>query len=232
MTWIRDGVIRAAQVLLCLAGFSTAAPVAAQSDIDRGVWTAVSVQGQVGSEGAWRWSSDALVRAADGAGTLDIVGERVTVTRRITPQSSAGLGYAWAGGVFDGRFLQEHRFVEQYTWSGNGRVRVSLRSRLEECWLTGDEAMRLQARQRVRVVWPLLAKGRLQGVASEELFLQSNDTTRVPRDMDSNEAFVGVARRLTARSGLEIGYMSFYSKHGYRGYHRSHVLSAIVGVSL
>jgi hypothetical protein len=217
-------------VLLCLVEVGAAAPAAAQTDIDRRVWTAVSIQGQVGSD--WRWESYSLARATDGAGALDIIGERVTVTRNLTPRSSAGFGYAWAGGVFHGRFLQEHRFGEQYTWSGTGRVRVSLRSRLEECLLTGDEAMRLRARQRVRVVWPLIAKARLQGVASEELFLQSSDTERLPRHMDSNEAFVGVARRLTTRSGLEIGYMSLYSKDGYRGHHRSHVLSAIFGVSL
>jgi len=227
---LRSEVIRATQLLLFLVGLGGATPAVAQTDIDRRVWTAVSVQGQIGKE--WRWASDSLVRATDRASGLDIVGERVTVMRTITPRSSAGLGYAWAGGVFHGRFLQEHRFVEQYTWGTQGRVRVSFRSRLEESFLTGDDAMRLRVRQRARVVWPLVMKGRLQAVASEEVFLQSNATTPVPRDMDSNEAFVGVAQRLTARSGLEIGYVSVYSKDGYRGHHRSHVLSAILGVSL
>jgi hypothetical protein len=230
MTWTKHEVTRAMLALLYLLVFGAAAPASAQSDSDQRVWTAVSVQGQLGAE--WRWASDSLVRATDGAAGLDIVGERVTVTRSITSRSSAGLGYAWAAGMFHGRLLQEHKLVEQYAWSTTGRVRVSLRSRLEEVFLTGDDAMRLRARQRVRVVWPLMAKGRLQGVASEELFLQSNDTTRVPRGMDGNEAFVGVAQRLTPRSGLEIGYLSFYSKDGYRGHHRSHVLSAILGVSL
>jgi hypothetical protein len=82
------------------------------------------------------------------------------------------------------------------------------------------------------LVWPLSARGRLQGVVSEELFLESSATTKVPRNIDSNEAFIGIAQRLTARSGLEIGYMSFYSKAGYRGHNRSHVLSAVLGVSL
>jgi hypothetical protein len=227
---LRNEAIRATALLLCLVGLGAATPAIAQTDIDRRVWTTVSLQGQIGAD--WRWASDSLVRATDGAGRLDIVGERVTVARSITRQSSAGLGYAWAGGVFHGRFLQEHKFVEQYAWSSQGRVRVSLRSRVEESFLTGDDAMRLRARQRVRVVWPLMAKGRLQGVASEELFLQSNDTTRVPRHMDGNEAFVGVAERLTARSGLEVGYLSLYSKDAYRGHHRSHVLSVIMGVSL
>jgi hypothetical protein len=227
--WTNNQVVRATQLLLFLVGVGAAAPAAAQRDIDRRVWTAVSVQGQLGGE--WRWASDSLVRASDG-GALDIVGERVTVTRSITPQSSGGLGYAWAAGVFHGRLLQEHKVVEQYTWTGQGRVRASLRSRVEESFLTGDDAMRLRARQRVRVVWPLVKKGRLQGVASDELFLQSNDRTRLPRDMDSNEAFIGVAQRMTPRSGFEIGYLSFYSKDGYRGHHRSHVLSAILGVSL
>src|SRR5262249_37120098 len=150
----------------------------------------------------------------------------------VRAQPSAGLGYALAGGVFHGRFLQEQRFVEQFTWNGTGRVRIALRTRLEECFLTSDDVMRLQARQRVRVVWPVMAKGRLQGVASEELFLQSNRTTRLPREMVSNEVFLGDEHALTARSGFEIGYLNFYSKDGYRGHHRSHVLSAILGVSL
>src|SRR5262249_33861871 len=138
-------LIRAAQVVvLCLFGLGAALPAVAQTDIDRRLWTAVSVQGQL--NGQWRWASDSLVRGSDGAGALDIVGERVTVTRSITPQSNIGLGYAWAGGVFHGRFLQEQRFAEQFTWSGQGRVRVALRTRLEECLLTGDDAMRLQAR--------------------------------------------------------------------------------------
>ena len=226
--WTNNRMMAAMQVLL-LVGAGAAAPAAAQGEIDRRGWTAVSVQGQPG--GAWRWTSDSLVRATDG-GALDIVGERVTVTRSITPQSSAGLGYAWAAGVFRGRLLQEHKLVEQYTWTGQGRVRVSLRSRLEESFLTGDAGMRLRARQRVRVVWPLIKKDRLQGVVSDELFLQSTDRTRLPRGMDGNEAFIGVAQRMTPRSGFEVGYLSFYSKDGYRGHHRSHVLSAILGVSL
>src|SRR5262245_26245575 len=110
----KNPVMKAMQVLLVSVGVGVAAPAVAQSDIDRRVWTAVSVQGQLGD--TWRWASDSLVRATDG-GALDIVGERVTVTRSITPQSSAGVGYAWAAGVFRGRLLQEHKVVEQYTWT-------------------------------------------------------------------------------------------------------------------
>ena len=86
---LRNEVIRATPVLLCFVALSAATPAVAQSDTDRRVWTAVSVQGQLGTE--WRWQSDSLVRARDGAGALDIVGERVTVTRSITPRASAGV---------------------------------------------------------------------------------------------------------------------------------------------
>lgn len=229
MTHASNDVRNTARVLLFLAGIGSAAPADAQNDIDRPVWTAVSVQGGAGRH--WRWASDTLVRATGEVEALDIVGERVTLARTITPRSSVGAGYAWAAGSFHGRVLQEHRIVEQYTWSGTGRVRISLRSRLEESWLTGNAAMQLRTRQRVKVVFPLLATGALQGVASEELFLQPGAATRLPRHLDRNEAFAGIARRLTARSGVEIGYVNVYSKDGYRGHHRSHALSATLGVS-
>jgi len=52
------------------------------------------------------------------------------------------------------------------------------------------------------------------------------------RGFDSNRVFVGVGRTLTARSGVEIGYMNIYSRKGASRNRRSHVMSATLVVSL
>ena len=115
------------------------------------------------------------------------------VTRDLTRRSSAGIGYAYGAGFPDAGSLREHRFVQQYAWSGGASRRVSLRSRMEERFVTGHDAMLLRVRQQVRVTWPLAATGRAAGSGSEEVFVQANSTALAPRGFDSNRVFVGVA---------------------------------------
>jgi hypothetical protein len=209
-----------------------AVPAAGQVEPDIRVWTAASVQGRAGAGSAWHWVSDSLVRTRDGAGMLDFVAERVMVTRSLTRRASAGIGYAFGAGFPDAGSLREHRLVQQYAWSGGASPRVSLKSRLEERFITGDAAMRLRLRQQVRLSWPLARTRRLQAVVSDEAFLQVNSLTRVPRGFESNRVFVGVGRRLTGRSVLEIGYMNVYSRGGGRRHRGSHVMAATWVVSL
>ncbi|HVH29334.1 MAG TPA: DUF2490 domain-containing protein [Vicinamibacterales bacterium] len=229
-TW--NGRVKAARVLLLLVTSGVAAPAAGQTQTEQRVWTAVSVQGGVGAGSPWRWASDSFVMARDGARTLDFLAERVLVTRDLTRRSGVGIGYTFGAWFPDTGSLREHRFVQQHTWSGGVSPRVSLRSRLEERFVTGQDAVLLRASQQVRVAWPLSARGRLQAVASEEMFVLANSTTRGPRGVESNQIFVGVARRLTARSGTEIGYVNVYSWSGSGRRQRSHVMSATLVVSM
>jgi hypothetical protein len=217
-------------VALFLVILGAASPAAGQAENDLRLWTAVSVQSRMGVDSPWRWTSDSLVRARNGTGTLDFLAQRVMVTRDLTRRSGAGIGYAYGAGFPDAGSLREHRFVQQYTWSAGVRRRLSLRSRLEERFITGHDAMALRVRQQVRVTWPLGAGGRLQGVASEELFVQVNSTARALRGFDSNRLFVGIARTLTAETWTEIGYVNVYSRGG--SSRRSHVVSATLVMSL
>jgi hypothetical protein len=219
-------------LLIVITALGAAAPAAGQVDPDVRVWTAVSVQGRVGATPAWRWASDSLVRTRDGAGTLDFLAERVMLTRNLTRRASAGIGYAFGAGFPDVGSLREHRFVQQYAWSGGSTPRVSLKSRLEERFITGDAAMRLRLRQQVRVTWPLARGKGLQGVVSDEVFLQVNSMARAQRGFESNRLFAGVGRRLTGRSVLEIGYTNVYSRGAARHHQDSHVMSATWLVSL
>jgi len=217
--------------VLFFAALDAAAPAAAQTETDQRAWTAVSVQGRVSAGSPWRWASDSLVRARDGAGTLDLLAERVIVTRDLTWRSSAGIGYAYGAGFPDGGSLREHRFVQQYAWSTGVTWGVSLKSRLEERVITGQDAVQFRVRQQVRVTWPLVARRGLLGVASEELLVRTNSTASAPRGVDSNRMSLGVRRTLTPRTGVEMAYVNVYWRDTQDRRRRSHVMSATLAVS-
>lgn len=210
---------------------AAAAPAAGQTATDERVWTTVTVQGRLGADSRWRWTSDSLVRSRDGAGTLDFLAERVMLTRDLTRQSGVGIGYAYGAGFPDGGSLREHRFVQQYTWGRGVKPRAALKSRLEERFIT-NRAMLLRLRQQARVTWPLASGGRLQVVASEELFVQASATSLTSPGIDSNRVFAGIGRTLTPRSAMEIGYLNLYSRTGPTRRLRSHIMSAALTVRL
>jgi Protein of unknown function (DUF2490) len=217
---------------MLFAALGVAAPVAGQTATDEGMWTAVSLRGKVSADSAWRWTADSLVRSRDGIQTLDFVLEHVMVTRDVTPRVGVGFGYGFGAGFLDSRALHEHRFTQQVTWSGGGHTRMSLRSLLEERFITGHAAMLLRVRQQVRAAWPLAARGRLRGVISEEVLVQADSRALTAPRLNSNRVFVGIGQTLTPRSAMEIGYLNAYSIAGSNRHQRSHVLSASLAVSL
>jgi len=208
-----------------------AAPAAdAQTVSDSRVWTGFVGQGRFSDASPWRWSFDTMIRTREGASTVDSVTGRVVISRQITGRSTVGAGYAY--GTFfldDGGTFDEHRFVQQFVWTRTaGVVGLSFRTRLEERLIEGNSGALVRARQHVRVTRSLIADGRLQLVASEELFLYANSTTRASSGFDSNRVFAGVRRAVTARTGVEIGYLNIYARIASSAYRRSHVLSATV----
>jgi hypothetical protein len=229
MTGTRSSGAKTALMVLPLAVLA-AAPAAAQGGPALRVWTALSVQGRAGRASPWRWRADSLARTRDGTGTLDFLAEWAMVTRDLTRRSSAGFGYAYGAAFPDTGTVREHRFVEQYAWSAGDDWRVSLRSRLEERFVTGQAAVLLRVRQQARLSWPLTQT--LRGLVSEEILLQANSAGRASRGLDSNRVSVGVGRLLTPRSWLELAYVDVYSRGAAgRSQHR-HVVSATLVVSL
>jgi hypothetical protein len=226
-------VNRTALFLLIAIGF--AAPSAAQTVTDERVWTTFTAQGRLGSaSSAWRWTSDSLVRSRDGARTMDFVAERVVVSRDLTRNSSAGIGYAYGAGFPDGNStVKEHRVLQQYVWNDRTR-RLSLKSRVEERYIEGNDRVLVRARQQVRVSFPLgpLGKGgRVQIVVSEEVLIHVTSSARVRRGFDSNRVFAGIRRAVATGGNLEIGYVNLYAHLGPHRYRRSHVLSATYGLT-
>ena len=231
MTRRRRGGRNAMRAVWLLMAIGAAAPAAGQDATEPRIWTNVQTQGRFAADSAWRWTSDSIGRTRNGAGTLDFLAERVVATRELTRRSSVGVGYAFGAGFPDGGSLREHRFVQQYAWSGGVSPRVSLKSRVEERFVTGQAAMLLRARQQVRVTWPLATRRGLQGVTANELCVQTSSTSPASWGFDSNRMFVGIARTLTPRQAVEIGYLNVYA-HGASGYRTSHVMSVTLMVAL
>jgi hypothetical protein len=210
-----------------------AGPARSQTVTDNRVWTALALQGRIATESPWRWSTDVLFRMRDGASTRDFIAGRVIIGRDLTRRSSAGLGYAYGAGFLNGGgTFDEHRFVQQYVWSAPVTVgALSLRSRLEERLIEGNSGVQLRARQQVRLSRDLVATGRLQVVLSEEAFVNANSTSRAARGFESNRVFAGVRQMMTARTGVEVGYLNLYARSRSAPSRRSHVLSVAIVAS-
>lgn len=230
MTQTQRRMANAAYAVLFVVALSAAAPVAAQTETEPRVWTEVSVQGRTGSDSPWHWAADSLVRTRNGASTVDFMAEWVSVSRDLTRRSAIGVGYAFVAGFPDAGFLREHRFVQQFTWRTDGAARLSFRTQVEERFVSGHDSMLVRVRQRARASWPLMASGTLRGVVSDEVFVNANLSGRAARGFESNQLFVGIGRKSTANSWVEVGYVNVYSPGAPSRERRSHVMSVTLVV--
>src|SRR5262245_54894772 len=98
MTRMQSGGANAVRAALSVLALMVGVPAAAQTDSELRVWTAVSVRGQVSADSPWRWTADSLVRTRGGAGSIDFLGEWVSVSRDLTRRSSVGVGYIYCAG--------------------------------------------------------------------------------------------------------------------------------------
>jgi len=224
--WKGAAAVLAATVVVALG---MAAPAAGQAATGQGVWTVVSMRGQVRADAGWRWNADSYVQSRDCVRTLDQVLEQVMVTRDVGRGVGVGIGYGVGAGFRDSGALLEHRLTQQIAWSGGVHTRVSLKSLVEERFIGGRDAMLLRARQQVRVAWPLAAEGRMRGVVSEEVLVQADARALTSFRLDGSRLFVGIGRTLKPGSAVEIGYLNAYSSASRQS---SHVLLASLAVSV
>ena len=226
----------AASLALTLT-LSCAAPAlaqtpAAQTQNDGAVWTALSMRGELTETGSWRWSADTLAQSRDGVNTLDFLFEYVMVTRGVGEHATVGFAYAFGAGFLETGTLLEHRAAQQLTWASGRRTRVSLRNLLEERFISGRESVLLRGREQVKVVWPLLSRHRISGIASDEVLVQADARRVSAAVLDGNRLFVGIGRRLTPRSAMEVGYLNVLARDGSHGLRRRHVMSLSLAATL
>jgi hypothetical protein len=225
--WDGRGAVVALVLTLALA---SAAPApaqtpSAQAQSDEAVWTALSMRGQLTETGSWRWSADTLARSRDGVNALDFLFEYVMVTHGVGEHATIGFAYAFGAGFLETGTLLEHRAAQQLTWAYGSRPRVFLRNVLEERFISGRDSALLRAREQAKIAWPLVSRGRLTGIVSNEVLVQADARRMSTPVLDGNRLFVGVGRRLTPRSAIEVGYVNVLARAGSDGFRRSHVLS-------
>jgi hypothetical protein len=95
---------------------------------------------------------------------------------------------------------------------------------LEERVISGRDAVLLRGREQVKVAWPLVSHGRLTGIVSDEVFVQADARRVSAAALDGHRLFVGIGRRLTPRSAMEVGYLNALVRADGHDHRRSHVL--------
>ena len=230
MSWNRHSGAALAAMSFVVLGL--AAPTAGQRAPDSGVWTAVSLRGQLGGDPVWRWTAGAIAQSTDGVRRFDLGFGHVMLTRELGRGVEIGFGYAAGAGLRNSGVLLEHRLTQLFGWSRGVRARVSLKSLFEERFITGRDNLLLRTRLQLRMTWPFAAGHRLQVVASGEMLLQTDSRAPASPHLDGTRFFAGVGWKLTRASALEIGYLNARSRGGGKDPSTSHVLSASLAVSL
>lgn len=210
-----------------------ARPALAQTVVDDRVWTTISTQGRIGRGSPWQWSADTLIRFRDGMRTLDSAGERVLLSRSITRHSSLGGGYGFTSAFpNEDDAALEHRFIEQYAWSNRwGRSTLSLRTRLEQRLVEGNDGTMMRVREQVRMTRAVGTNTAWSLVLWDECFVYANTTNKARRGFDANRAFAGLRHAVAANASLEAGYMGLFVNGQNGGRDRySHVASATLAL--
>lgn len=170
-------------------------------------WLLATAQGPLG--GGWLGYLEVQPRFGRDLSELDRLLLRPAVGFRAAPWLSLWQGYAWTP-LFQPRYQGEHRPWQQATVSlRRGSLEVVNRTRLEERLIQRVQGASLRARHMLRLAFPIAGSTRWYGAAFDEAFFNLNAPDGGPRSgFDQNRAFVGIGRRLNARTSIEGGYMA------------------------
>jgi hypothetical protein len=195
----------AAVVLLCGTG-----PVAAQTETDGRLWVNLTFQERAGTDSPWRWYLEFQGRTRDGLDDVDQAIIRPAVGYDLTSRSSLWFGHGYTPTYpASGGETTENRIWQQYLWSGPafGSV-VQVRTRFEQRWMEGNDAVAWRFRQFARLAKTVSNKGGLALIGWNEIFVHMNDTTRTAQGFDQNRVFGGVGVSVARNTRLEVGYVN------------------------
>lgn len=217
-------------LVLLLGG---AASTTAQVVSDERLWVNVTVQERAGTESPWRWYMEFGGRTRNDLNTLDQTVLRPAIGYDLTRRSTVWAGYVHlsnhppGGGV-----ISDHRAWQQYVWAHpalGGTFQA--RSRLEERWIEGADAVAWRIRQQVRMNLPVSTRAGLTLSGWEELLVHANNTSRTVRGIDQNRFYGGLGVAVGRHARVEAGYMN-QAVHVPAGLdRRNHVLSTVVNLT-
>ncbi len=197
-------------VLLALSGLL---PAHADTEQDGRYWFSVYAQGKLPAEQLY-WSMDMQPRWRNEGQHFDQLILRPAVFYKFNPKSSVWLGYDTVVSHPDGQSAQrENRLWEQlqYQFDAVADLTFTSRTRLEQRRREDSEEIGHRWRQMVRMTAPVSGHPQWLWVASNELFIQLNQTEwGARRGIDQNRFFIGAQWRFSDVSNVESGYLHQY----------------------
>ncbi len=188
-----------------------AAPAAAQTTHDGGVWVNATLMGRV--EGKLVYFAEVQPRVMESASRMTQLLLRPAIGYEVSKDLTLYQGYARViDPIENGTDRQEDRLFQQATWNIGkiGRLEVQSRTRFEQRWRNDGDGMSLRVRQMMRFEYPLKpGTKRLAALGWSEAFvgLKSADWGGVT-GFDQLRTFAGFEIPLAGKSTLEAGYLN------------------------
>ncbi len=198
-------------LLLWLSFASTMQSVYAGDIEDGAFWLGTNIQSEL-TEDKWNWYMEVQPRWREEGSEFAQMLIRPAIFYKISPSSSAWLGYARitthpanASNTDENRLWLQ--FLHQFEAVGDWKIQS--RTRLEQRFIESKDDTGYRLRQMLKIVKPISATRPLSFIASNELFINMNDTDwGANRGLDQNRAFIGFGYKLHANANLELGYLN------------------------
>lgn len=198
---------------------SIASPTRAELEHQGGGWLIAGGSGSLEAVSPklsrLRWWFDFQARFFENTDGLGQTIVRPGLGWSLTENTSVWIGYGWIRDYPPGRSaIDENRIWQQFLWNGTaGQSSLQSRTRLEQRFVQTGSDVGWRLRQLVKVVYPLLASGRLRFAAYDEVFIALNSTDwGADAGFDQNRLFLGFNVPLDAarRIHAEFGYLNRY----------------------
>ena len=195
-----------------------ASPAAwAEVQEDFRIWGNVTARGNFGPLDPdlkrWRWWMEVQPRSRESGKEMDQLLIRPGIGYALTDHSTLWMGYAHVTNYpVVGDEIHEHRFWQQYTWSGPTFLGAfSSRTRFEQRWQDNGNDTGGRFRQFFKFNWPFSFHPAASFVAWDEMFVHLNTTDWGARQgFDQNRGFAGLGYRWQPQILTEIGYLNQY----------------------
>jgi hypothetical protein len=200
-------------VTAVLIATAVSLPAYAQTKEDGAIWLGVNVQGKLGNTGL-NWYAELQPRWREEGDKLNQLIIRPAIFYKLDAKSSVWFGYEKVvNHPVNKSTFDEHRLWQQYSYAFDpiDAVTIQSRTRLEERRLEDGKETGIRMRQMLKASMPLELNPKLSLIASDELFINFNDTDwGVRSGFDQNRLFAGMGYAFNSHVKLEAGYLNQY----------------------
>lgn len=174
-------------------------------------WFNLSLAGPLPAS-TYSWAVDLRARWRDEGRNFDQFIASGYVIKQIDSKLSLGLGIDHLQNHPAGREpFEENRLTPQmiYKFDDIGNLKLQSRTRFEFRQREDFDDTAYRLREMLRVTYVLPQYPNVTLVASDEFFLNANNTDwNVRRGIDQNRAFIGVNYKINAHASIESGYLN------------------------